>query len=683
MESADIIRAVSDKNPTNISFIPNSAIMAAEREANAAAKQQTNPIFVNLAGHIEGCFQANKSYREQSGVDRIMIRSLAQRNSEYDQEKLVEIMKQGGTNVFIGMTGVKCRAAEAWMNDVMMGEVKPWRLKPTPIPDLPGYVAEMITETVMARWEQDLSENQTLMEGDAVYQLAADMREEVIREMREDAEKRAKRMEVKIEDQFVEGGYKKAFDEAITDLVTLKAGIIKGPIVRKKAKIVWVKSQLTGRTTHKVEDKIVREWERVSPFDAYPAAGSESCQDGDFVERVRFSRKSLNGLKGTPNYIDDAINLVISQYGKGGLSSTWTSIDQQRAELESKGDMSERDRSTIEGIEYWGSVQGSMLIDFGYRRDQKGNRIMPLDEYEVNAIKIGQYIVYVTVNDDPLGRRPYSHSGWGKIPGSFWYQGVPELMYDLQRICNAAVRSLVNNMAISSGPQVIIDDINRLAKGQNITSLRPWKIWQFVNNIHSQLKAIDFFQPTSNAKDLMAVFDHFMRLADDFTGIPAYTYGNERVAGAGRTASGLSMLMNSAARGIKKVIARMDIDLLSPSIMKMFEHNMLYDDDESIKGDVTVDPQGILAMIIKEQMASQRMEYLAATANPIDQEIMGMEGRANLLRAAAEPLQMGPREIIPPDDKIRDLARRDEERKEQMRNLELRMAEMQSQMAAA
>ena len=675
--STEIIGKVAEQNPTNIRFVPNNAIVAAEREAQQAHRDQMNPIFVDLGGHIDSCFEANRTYREQSGIDQLMLNSLAQRNSEYTSDKLTEIVKQGGSQIFIGLTGVKCRAAEAWINDVMVGEQRPWRLKPTPEPDLPGFAEQMIVQEVMRDWEEQLQMGEVMEDKDS-FDMAYKMREAIEREMHEEAEKRATKMETRIDDKFTEGGFKKAFDDCISDIVTLKAGIIKGPILRKKKKIKWRKSLIDGRTVHQVVDEVAHEWERVSPFDMYPSAGSTTCQDGDLVERCRFTRKSLLDLRGTPNYIDDAIDLVLKLYGAGGIRSTWTSTDQERAKLEDKGDITMKDRNSIEGREYWGSVQGTMLIQFGYRKDGHGKSIEPLKDYEINAIKVGAYIIYVTVNHDPLGRRPYSKSGWGKVPGSFWYQGVPELMSDLQRICNAAVRSLVNNMGVSSGPQVIIDDITRLAKGQNITTLRPWKIWQFVNSIRSQIKAIDFFQPTSNATDLMAVFDKFMQLADDFTGIPAYTYGNDGAAGAGRTASGLSMLMNSAARGIKKVIGRLDLHLLGPSIMKEFEWLMLYDPDESIKGDVTVEPQGILAMIIKEQMASQRLEYLAATNNEADLEIMGVEGRANLLRAAADPLQLGPKPVVPSDEKIQEIAERKKSMQQEMEALELEAARAQA-----
>jgi hypothetical protein len=288
-----------------------------------------------------------------------------------------------------------------------------------------------------------------------------------------------------------------------------------------------------------------------------------------------------------------------------------------------------------------------MLVEQGIRTQINNRPIDPMDEYECNVIKIGQYIIYAALNPDPLGRRPYSKSGWAVIPGSFWYMGLPELMNDLQRICNAVIRSLVNNLSISSGPQVIIDDITRLAGGQKITSMRPWKIWQFVNTMRSQIKAVDFFQPPNNAEALLKVWDTFSQLADDWTGIPALAHGSVPPGGIGRTSSGLAMLMNSSARGIRNVIARVDREIVRPSVLRQYDWNMVYDTDDSIKGDVGIEAKGAVAIIVKEQMAAQRMDFLTATGNPLDQRIMGVSGRANVLREAAEALQMDTTEVIP------------------------------------
>ena len=51
------------------------------------------------------------------------------------------------------------------------------------------------------------------------------------------------------------------------------------------------------------------------------------------------------------------------------------------------------------------------------------------------------------------------------------------------------------------------------------------------------------------------------------------------------TASGLSMMMTAAARGIKNVVQNIDIDIMSPAVEQMYDYNMQFDPDETLKGD--------------------------------------------------------------------------------------------------
>ena len=218
-------------------------------------------------------------------------------------------------------------------------------------------------------------------------------------------------------------------------------------------------------------------------------------------------------------------------------------------------------------------------------------------------------------------------------------------------MCNAAARALVNNMGISSGPQVEIN-VERIPPNEDITTLSPWKIWQTINDpVGSSAPAIRFNQPESRASELMAVYEKFSRLADDHSGIPAYVYGDLNVQGAGRTSSGLSMLMGAAGKGIRQVVMHIDADVVKPIVERQFIYNMRYDEDESIKGDVEVVAKGSINLAVKETVNLRRIEFLNATANPIDAQIMGLEGRAVILREIAKGLQMPVEDVVPSRDK--------------------------------
>ncbi len=181
------------------------------------------------------------------------------------------------------------------------------------------------------------------------------------------------------------------------------------------------------------------------------------------------------------------------------------------------------------------------------------------------------------------------------ITGAFWGKGIPEIIEDLQNVCNAAARALVNNMGISSGPQVEVN-LERIPPNEDITQMYPWKIWQVMNDpVGSSAPAVRFTQPEDNAQTLMGVYEKFSRLADDHSGVPAYLYGDLNVQGAGRTSSGLSMLMGAAGKGIRQVVMHIDNDVIKPIVQRQFVYNMRYDEDESIKGDVEVIAKGAVS----------------------------------------------------------------------------------------
>jgi hypothetical protein len=182
--------------------------------------------------------------------------------------------------------------------------------------------------------------------------------------------------------------------------------------------------------------------------------------------------------------------------------------------------------------------------------------------------------------------------------------------------------------------------------------LTPWKIWQTINDpVGSSAPAIRFTQPDSRANELMGVYEKFSRLADDHSGIPAYVYGDLNVQGAGRTSSGLSMLMGAAGKGIRQVVMHIDTDVVKPIVLRQFVYNMRYDEDESIKGDVQVIAKGAINLAVKETVNIRRIEFLNATANPIDLEIIGKEGRATILREVAKGLQMDVDDVVPSREK--------------------------------
>jgi len=370
-----------------------------------------------------------------------------------------------------------------------------------------------------------------------------------------------------------------------------------------------------------------REWERVSPFDMFPAPSSKGIDDGWLIERHTWSEATLASLIGVTGFDEENVREALRRYRDSGREDL-TVGDSERHQLENQGSFNFK-RGTIEVIELWDDIRGETLIEW-YRRPKNllPDGFDPDKTYSVSILACGDLILSVELNGDPLGRKPYGMASFIRNPGSFWGTALPEVMADVQDICNAAARALVNNMGIASGPQVVVD-VDRVPPGQNLTSMYPWKMWQVSATLGAG-DPVKFFNPKSNAPELMAIYEKFASLADDYTGIPSYMYGDAAVGGAGGTASGLSMLMGAASRGIKQAVRHFDEGIVERLVTLQFTDNLL-SGDVPYYGESRVIARGSGAIIAKEALQVRRKELLQVTSNPIDMQIIGLEGRAKML----------------------------------------------------
>jgi len=631
---------------TFLRVVNNEDLARQEKEASDRALQerQNQPVILGLTGYLRQCWDVAEMAKRP--IEQIMLRAMRQRNGEYDADKLQQIRSQGGSQIYMMITEVKCRAAESWLRDILLDNGSPpWDLDPTPIPDLsPAQSREV--QAVFA--EKILEIVQNSGQAPTVAQMA-EIKEMVSQDYRfgvlQQSQNRADRMKIKIQDQFLQGGWDTAFNDFITDLVTFPAAFVKGPIVRRQRALGW-KTSPDGRTQVEPIERLGPEYERVDPFRIYPEPGVGTIHEGYLFEHHRLSRTELSELIGVPGYDDDAIRKVL-EIGNG---QSWINedVELQKDEEERKFYSYMRPTTEYDALEFWGKVSGKMLIEWGMTEDEVPD---PAREYDANVWLVGNYVIKAVLNYDPLGQKPYAKTSFIKCPGAFWGKGIPEIIEDLQGVCNAAARALVNNMGIASGPQVEIN-LDRIPANEDITQLSPWKIWQTVNDpVGSSSPALRFTQPESRASELMGVYEKFSRLADDHSGIPAYVYGDLNVQGAGRTSSGLSMLMGAAGKGIRQVVMHIDSDIVKPIVERQFIYNMRYDPDESIKGDVEVVAKGAINLAVKETVNVRRIEFLNATANPFDIEIIGKDGRAAILREVAKGLQMPVDEVVPSREK--------------------------------
>jgi len=123
--------------------------------------------------------------------------------------------------------------------------------------------------------------------------------------------------------------------------------------------------------------------------------------------------------------------------------------------------------------------------------------------------------------------------------------------------------------------------------------------------------------------------------------------------GAGRTASGLAMLMGNASKILQTVAANVDRDVWDPLLHNLFDMLMLTDTSGMLTGEESIKVMGVNVAIQRETERSRQQEFLQSTANPIDMGIMGPMGRAKVLRAVAQGIGIQGDDIIPSDDELK------------------------------
>jgi hypothetical protein len=617
-----------------------------ERDADEAVRKlEENAYEDALASYIRNTMSDMRNFRNSEGISERLLNALRTYKGEYDQTTLNAIQEFGGSDVYARVTSTKCRAATALLRDVYLGADRPWDIEPTPHPSIPKDVDAEIQQLV------NIEVATMLQAGVQVDQQAVADRVDLLRKQANRASKKVAHDEAEIagerlDDILTEGGFYEALAEFLIDLSIFPYAVIKGPVVRRKEQTKWVDGQPVRESVPRMY------WQRVSPFDLYWSAGASHRKQSDFIERIQLSRSELLACKGLPGYNNEAIDAVLEQSYADGMQDWWDTIDVERAQMEDRERWNRTTSNLIDTAEFTGYVSGRMLREWGKTEQEVPDE---LQEYFVTAWMIDRWVIKVQLNPSTDNNPPYYISSFEKIPGALIGDGLPDLLEDVQSICNAAVRALVNNASVSSGPQVVIND-SVLQPHEN-DDLYPWKRWHVNYDptlVSSGVEPVSFYQPNINAMELIGIYEKWNTMGDEISSIPRYMTGNEKVGGAGRTASGLAMLMGNASKTLQNVAASIDRDVIQPLLTDLFDMIMTTQPG-TFRGDELIVVKGVNHAVKREQDRMRQLEFLQLTANPIDQSIMGPLGRANVLRSVAGNLGLDHERVLPDDEEIRQM----------------------------
>lgn len=607
------------------------------------AEYEQVPVLEELATYVRSAFDEACSHRATTEAEQDMERAIRAWASKYDPDDIANLGITPGTDVFLPITNLKCRALRSWLHDILANaEDKPWTLKATPDPELPPDAVEAVVDALEAEI-QDRGFNIDLRARAAYYK---DLAKKHVDHL---VERATSRMETRIEDTMIEGGWRTTFSQLMADVAVFPTAFIKGPVVEREPGLRWYKSKL--RRVERLRYKV----KRVHPLDIFPSPSSTSTQDGAYIiERVRLRYAQLYDLAKVPGYIEDAIRSVLAAQPAGVSEDVASdeSIEEQAQTEESSAAIEAPVVKDFEAVAYYGLVPGALLIPYGVDRIKDPQAAVEAEVWTCNDV-----VIRAILNPHPLGRRPFYGTSFETIPGSVWGRGLPQILRDTQRIANSAGRSLVKNMAFSSGP-VGEYDVDRLASEENIEDVAPYRFYAVQNDSYqpSNSPAMRFNTIPSVAKELLMVQDRYSKIADDISGIPAYVVGNPQTAGAGRTLGGLSLLMGNAAKGIKLVISNIDRDIIEPVVHAFYIMHMLFEEDETLKADASVLARGAAGLLQRELMQARSIEVLTMLTPYASAGLVPKPGLQNVLRDVLRGLGYTADEIVPDPERQAQLA---------------------------
>jgi hypothetical protein len=407
----------------------------------------------------------------------------------------------------------------------------------------------------------------------------------------------AKKMEKKIMDQLEESSASKKLRSAAFEMSLFGTGIMKGPFAVDKEYANW-----DDEGNYSPTIKTVPFVDHVSIWNFYPDPDADNMDEAQYViERHKMSRTQMRALKKRPFFRESVLDEVIDmgetytkKYWEDDLADYSIDVDINRYEV----------------LEYWGNIDVEVLETAGV---DIPDELSDYDELQANIWICNGRVIRAVLNPFKPARIPYYAVPYELNPYSFFGVGIAENMDDTQTLMNGFMRMAVDNAVLSGNMLIEIDETN-LVPGQDL-SVYPGKIFRRQGGAPGQAIFGTKFPNVSNEN--MQMFDKARVLADESTGFPSFAHGQTGVAGVGRTASGISMLMNAAAGGVKTVIKNIDDYLLRPMGEAFFSFNMQFDFDPDIKGDLEVKARGTESLMANEVRSQRLMQFMQVASNQV------------------------------------------------------------------
>lgn len=521
------------------------------------------------------------------------LMDLRQYKGQYDPEELSAM--GGRSQAFLRKTRVKVESVDARMMDLLFpaNRERNYDVQATPEPSIPAPLAKKIKDLLTQQANGQAPDKDTLK---AAIKAAAD--------------NAAAKMATRIDDQLSECKYRDVARKVLHSGNLYGTGILKGPLVERKERICYAWDEAENKFVQTVQSFAVPFLSHVPVWNFYPHMAVTNLNEARFVwEHHRLCRQDLAELATRKTFNGQAIRDHINTNPDGDIR-LMTYEQTLRAMGEQWRLMTTQKTGQYDVYERWGWIDAELLVACGAEIPMESMH----ETFFANVWLLPDGTVIKAVLAPIEGVRwPYHLYYLDKDETSIFGDGLASIMRDDQKMLNAAVRMLIDNAALTSGPQIEVF-VPAFPPNADLTSLHPGKIWPRTGG-DMQYPAVREINTNAHMAELIQIMQLFDTNADEVTAIPKFTYGDNPSRGAAGTMGGLSMLLAQANIALKDFVVSWDEGVTKPFISALYHWNMRFSSDDTIKGDYDVVAKGASSLVAKE-VRGQALSQFASMLQP-------------------------------------------------------------------
>ena len=542
-----------------------------------------------------------------------------------------KIIDDIGVDAHVNLSAMKAGVVQSYLAEslIQAGQL-PWTIQPTPVPDLSDSGELMVAQSVQQSVEQGFR-------GD-LRSLVYSLKSEAARKELEHAQDIADNMMKLITDQCAEGGWNRAMFGFINNFCVYPYAVLAGPIPTRRVRMQW-----SGETLRPKYETFY-EFKSISPWDFWWSPDSPDTQRGTGIFiRQRWTRQQLLDAAKMTSYIGENIIKVLDDANRNDYRYHWISNNPEQTDSQV---LSWRDNdTTIDVLIHWGYFSGRELTKYG---------IPGLEDdefYNAMITMCGRHIIQVLVEKNPtLNKRPVFTASFyttqDRIPG----ESIPQRLRDVERCYETCLRYLISNAYYGSAPITEADyaRVSKFMSDEDIGRIIPGSMYFSEPELGNATPAFKYYSLPNNMAAFQNALVYFMDLADRVTNIPAALHGTAQGSGANRTFRGAAMLQSNAVKAIQSAVFNIDEFVYKPLGELLYNYNMIYSKDQTVKGDCKIMARGVTALLQKETDRQNSYEILQMVASA-GQQLAALPNGAKIVQWALKNVfqNMGvPKELL-------------------------------------